>query len=77
MCTSYPLAVAPPPYGSGYNATYAGGPSVATVSGSSSTCTLPEMTWLQPSGALAAEAAFQSQLAACAILEAEGQTCHY
>lgn len=76
-CPPYPLAVAPPPYGDGYNATYAGGPSVATVSGSSSTCTLPEMTWLQPSGALAAEAAFQSELAACAIAAAEGEKCHY
>jgi len=76
-CTPYPLALAPPPYGSGYNATYAGGPSVAAVSGSSSTCTLPEMTWLQPSGALAAEAAFQSRVAECAILQAQGTPCHY
>jgi hypothetical protein len=71
----YPVAVAPP--GPGYNATFAGGPSVAAVVGKTSTCSLAQMTWLQPTGALAAEAAFQSQIAECAILQAEGERCHY
>jgi len=76
-CTPYPIEEAPAPYPDGYNVTYGGGPCVAAVSGKSSTCTLPEMTLLQPYGALAAEQAFQAQLAACAILEAEGERCHY
>jgi len=50
---------------------------VAAVAGQSSTCTLAEMTWLQPPAALVAEAAFQVLLAECAILESEGEKCHY
>jgi len=74
-CKPYPVAVAPP--GPGYNATFAGGPSVAVVVGKSSTCTIAQMTWLQPPDALTAEAAFQAQVAECAILAAEGESCHY
>ncbi|KAN0110854.1 hypothetical protein V8E51_007241 [Hyaloscypha variabilis] len=74
-CTPYPIAVASP--GPGYNATFAGGQSVAAVVGTSSTCTLAEMTWLQPPAALVAEAAFQAELAECAILQSEGERCHY
>jgi hypothetical protein len=72
-CTSTPLSV----YTPAVNATYPNGLSVGSVSGASSTCTLPTMIWAQPPGALAAEAAYKIQVANCDRIMSEGGVCTY
>jgi len=72
-CTPTPTSI----YTPAFTATYPNGLSVAAVSGSSSTCTLPAMIWAEPPGTLANEAAYNASVEACILRMSEGGVCTY